>query len=109
MYSKINTKKPGLFAYDQLPMSDGLERLYELMKLDTPSNTLLSLSPSIYKYTIDTDKLNLNALKDNIRLHLYFWISPRHPIFPRCSSLKLNNKETWNNDDMVKKKKRNND
>ncbi|CAO3624099.1 unnamed protein product [Cunninghamella blakesleeana] len=95
----MNIKKPGLFAYDQLPMSDGLERLYELMRLDTSSNALSS-SP-IYKYTIDIDKLNLNALKDHIRLHLYFWISPRYPIFPRCSSLKLNDKETWNNDDMM--------
>lgn len=33
---------------------------------------------------------------------MYLWISPRHAIFPQCSSLKLNDKETWNDDDQVK-------
>ncbi|CAO3609396.1 unnamed protein product [Cunninghamella echinulata] len=96
--SKINTKSPGLFAYDQLPMTDKLERLYELLRLDTCST---HISSSSTYYTIDTEKLNLNTLKENIRLHMFLWISPRHAIFPQCSSLKLNDKETWNDNDQT--------
>ncbi|CAO3589553.1 unnamed protein product [Absidia cylindrospora] len=95
------------FAYDQLPTKDSFERWEELLRLETPlvleSTPALppsspSPSSSTYRYTINMQKLERNSAgstNQNIRLHMYIWMSPRYSLLPHLTSLKFDGVESW--------------